>query len=292
MTGATGFLGGHLSPYLAELGDCIGLGFRAAPASGQQVDLTDREAALALLDRVRPQVLVHAAALTDVDRCERDPAAAYRLNVQATRHLVDWVLAKGAEAQLVYISTDQVYDAPGPSREEAALPINVYALTKLWAEDLVRRHERHLVLRTNFFGLGDERHRTFLDWVVESSRAAREITLFEDVFFNPLHVEDLSAIIARLISDCALGTYNLGASGGGLSKAEFIRMVAAHFDLPTESYLDGSLDDVDLVARRPRDMRMALGRIESHLGETMPTVAEGIARLTLEASSPASLAAG
>lgn len=282
LTGATGVLGQRLQPILECLGECVGLGFRAAPAKGYQVDLTDRGAVHSLLDRVRPNVIVHAAALTDIDQCERDPAAAYRLNVEATRHLVDWIVSRGAGPRVLYISTDQVYDAQGASPEEAVFPVNVYALTKLWAEDLVRRLEQSLILRTNFFALGDEQHRTFVDWVLESSRARRQITLFQDVFFNPLQVDDLAAVVAQLVPDDAVGTYNVGASGGGLSKGLFIRMIADHFDLPTEGFRDGSLGDVDLVARRPRDMRMALTRIEALLGRTMPSVSDGISRLTLD----------
>ena len=286
LTGATGVLGQRLRPLLAELGDCVGLGFREAPISGYKVDLTDRGAAQGLLDRVQPHVVLHAAALTDVDRCERDQAAAYKLNVEATRHLVDWVVARGAEAHMVYISTDQVYDSPGDSPEESVSPVNVYALTKLWAEDLIRRLEWGLVLRTNFFGFGDERHRTFVDWVVESSRAGRPITLFEDVLFNPLQVDDLAAIITRLVAERAVGTYNVGASGGGLSKGQFIRMLAGRLDLPTEGYREGSLGDVDLAARRPRDMRMNVKRLAALLGQELPSVAAGIDRLVEGAAVP------
>lgn len=282
LTGATGVLGRRLVPVLEGLGECIGVGLRVAPAKGHQVDLTDRGAAYSLLDRVRPDVMVHAAALTDIDQCEREPAAAYRLNVEATRHLVDWVAARRPDLRFLYISTDQVYDSPGASPEETVFPVNVYALTKLWAEDLTRRLERSLVLRTNFFALGDERHPTFVDWVVESCRARRQITLFHDVLFNPLHVDDLAAVVARLIPESATGTYNVGASGGGLSKGRFIRMIAERFDLPTEGFRDGSLGDVQLLARRPRDMRMAVTRIETLLGATMPSVAAGIERLPLD----------
>ena len=282
LTGATGLLGQRLQPALEALGDCHGLGFSTAPAKGLQVDLTDRAAAWRLLDEFRPAILVHAAALTNVDLCERDPAAAYRLNVEATRHLVDWARAKGDDLRLVYISTDQVYDAPGDSPEEAVDPVHVYALTKLWAEDLVRQLPSGLVLRTNFFGFGDARHRTFVDWVVESCRAGREITLFQDVYFNPLQVEDAASLIARLALGEGAGTYNLGASGGGLSKGRFIRLMAEHLGLPSDGFRDGSLADVGLDARRPRDMRMAVSAIEALLREDMPDLVGSIARLTLE----------
>ncbi len=281
LTGATGTLGSRLTPALGRIGDCLPLGFTSAPERGLRLDLTDPRATRELLAREEPDLIVHAAALTDVDACERDPDQAYRLNVLATKHLTDWAREAKPQMRFVYVSTDQVYDAPGDSGEDNARPVNVYALTKLWAEDLAGGLENGLILRTNFFGPGAGAKPTFLDWIVESCLAKREMTLFRDVLFNPLHVDHLVDLIVELIGRGARGVCNLGAAGGGLSKADFIRRVARHLALPTDGFREGSLDDVSLVARRPRDMRMSVTRVEGLLGRSPPSVAEGIARLSL-----------
>lgn len=285
VTGATGLLGTRLVPALSDRGRAargriVPLGRSAAPPGGRQVDLTDQAATRALLDELRPDVVLHAAALTDIDACERDPVAAHRLNVDATRNIVGWVQERRPEAALVYISTDQVYNKPGGSSEHEVAPLNIYSFTKLWAEDLVRRLPQHLILRTNFFGPGNGRRPSFVDWIVASCRARRPITLFTDVYFNPLHVEHLSALIGELVERGVKGTFNLGASGGGLSKAAFIRAVAAALELPTEGCRDGVFGDVPLAARRPHDMRMKLEAIERELGRPLPSLDEGIALLT------------
>jgi dTDP-4-dehydrorhamnose reductase len=279
VTGATGLLGTQLLPALSVSGKVVPLGHSTAPAQGRRIDLTDGAATRALLDELRPEVVLHAAAMTDIDACERDPVAGCRLNVEATRTIADWALQRRSDLQLVYISTDQVYDKPGGSREDEIAPLNIYSFTKLWAEDLVRRLPRHLILRTNFFGPGNGRRPSFVDWTVASCRARRPITLFTDVFFNPLHADHLSAAIGELLERGVTGTYNLGASGGGLSKGDFIRAVAAALDLPTDGCRDGRLCDVPLAARRPHDMRMKLEAAERALGRSLPSLDEGIALL-------------
>ncbi|MCG8360375.1 MAG: SDR family oxidoreductase [Kiloniellales bacterium] len=282
LTGATGALGVHLTPALRRLGACRPLGFRAMPTGGAQVDLTDREATWDLLGREQPDFIVHAAAKADVDDCESDPEAAHRLNVLATRHLVDWARRNRPSLRFLYISTDHVYDAPGASAEDSVQPVNVYALTKLWAEDLALMLERSLVVRTSFFGSGTARRRTFVDWVVESCRGKRPVTLFDDVFFNPLEVGQLCDLIVALIERDARGVYNLGAAGGGLTKGDFIRLLVERFGLPATGLRPGRVEDVALRARRPKDMRMALSKAEALLGRRLPSVAEGLERLTLD----------
>ena len=279
LTGASGMLGSHLLPALQGIGRCIPLGHRTEPPGGFRLDLRDREATQSLLERVDPDLIVHAAALADIDHCERDPVEAYRLNVAATRHLVDWVGARKPDCAFLYISTDQVYDSPGETAEDDISPLNVYAFTKLWAEDLARRLEQHLILRTNFFGYGGPHRATFVDWIIESSRERRPITLFQDVFFNPLLIEHLVEVIVELIGKKASGTFNLGAAGGGLSKGAFIRLLAEALGLASDSFRDGRLADVRLEARRPLDMRMSPARLEALIGRSLPSVEDGIAAL-------------
>lgn len=279
VTGATGTLGRQLLPVLAGLGECIGLGRRDAPEGGYQLDLTDAANTDKLLDQIQPDVIVHAAALADVDLCERDPVIAYRANVVATRNLVDWGERQKPTLRMIYVSTDQVYDLPGESDEDEVAPINVYALTKLWAEDVASRLDNHLVLRTNFFSLGNGGRTTSVDWIVSSCQTGRPITLFRDVLFNPLHVDHLAELVAELLPQNARGIVNLGASGGGLSKGDFIRSVAERFDLSTAGMKEGSIADVKLEARRPCDTRMGTSKAERLLGHAAPTLEAGLERL-------------
>lgn len=148
LTGGSGRLGSELRALL--------VGVVAPPRA--ELDVTEGASVRAALDRYRPDVVVHAAAVTDVAGAERDRAATGRVNVVGTRHVADACAAAGAV--LVHVSTDYVFwgdDDPvraargGYREDDPTGPVrNAYALSKLAAEDEARRAPRHLILRTSF----------------------------------------------------------------------------------------------------------------------------------------------
>jgi len=141
MTGGSGKLGHELRSLLPE--------FAAPPRA--ELDITRPETIAAALARYQPEIVIHAAAYTDVTGAERERELCWRTNVDGTRHLVRALL--GADVTLVYLSTDYVFegtcgmyredDTPGPVR-------NYYSLTKLVAESIVRLLPRRLVIRSSF----------------------------------------------------------------------------------------------------------------------------------------------
>ena len=141
LTGARGRLGTELQSLLPGI----------VPLNRPDFDLTRPESVAAALDRHRPEVVVHAAAYTDVAGAEKDRAGCWRANVEGTRNLVREVLRR--EIALVHISTDYVFDGERGNYTETDVPgpvRNYYSLTKLLAEEAVRLAPRHLVIRTSF----------------------------------------------------------------------------------------------------------------------------------------------
>lgn len=281
LTGATGLLAPHIISVLEGRTTLWTQGFRHRLQRPQFVvlDLTDRRAVEDTLDRVSPNIVVHLAALTNVDSCETHPSSAYAANVAATRILVDWMHRRRPHGTFVYVSTDQVYDGPGPHAEDDISPANFYGMSKLWGEDLARRLTRFLVLRTNFFAMAcGPHHGGFAQWLVDSLRDKRSITLFDDVLFSPVHAEQVAELLWSLLDRRVHGTYNLG-SADGLSKAAFAERVARRLGYSLENASVGSVSEVKLKAYRPNDMRMQVDRIAAALGRAMPSVDEGIDRL-------------
>lgn len=153
MTGGSGRLGTALAAALpaAEQGDA----FDAALLSSQEIDVRDRASVDRTFERLRPDVVLHAAAWTDVKAAETQRRACWDINVAGTRNVA--AAAAAAGARLVHVSTDYVFwggqdrpeggyredDVPGPVR-------NYYALSKLVAEEAARGEPRTLVLRTSF----------------------------------------------------------------------------------------------------------------------------------------------
>jgi dTDP-4-dehydrorhamnose reductase len=281
ITGATGLLCADVVPILSDGFECFPVGFTQTLAhpNFRHADLKDVEETWRLLDEIVPDVIIHAAALANVDQCEKEPQLAHALTVQTTKNLTDWINLRSPDCLMMYISTDQVYAGDGPHSEDNVSPRNVYALTKLWAEDITRTTNRHLVLRTNFFGLGTGDSGGFANWLITAFETGEIITLFDDVFFNPLYSKDLADWLRHLISSNILGTYNLGASCDGMSKAEFGRLLAASTGLSDANAKIGKIDDLELAAWRPRDMRTSVEKLAKASGKSQPTVRDGLKRL-------------
>lgn len=275
VTGATGMLGRTLVPILRGAGhEVIEHGLCAsAQAAG---DLSNRDVAQAILDEWVPEVVINLAALTNVDQCEEHPAEAQRLNVGIVENLAGWIAPRPG-AWLVQISTDQVYDGPGPHAEAGVALSNVYAKSK-YAGELAAQRAPAVVLRTNFFGPSQLPGRaSFSDWIIAKLRSGEPLTLFDDVYFSPLSMDTLSQLLARVVSGPQKGVFNLGAATG-LSKAAFAMRIAAHLKADTSEVTLGSVAGSGLKAYRPSDMRMTSGLFESTFGIRLPSLESDIAR--------------
>jgi len=274
ITGAGGLLSDYLVDACRRRGDVIATG---RSGGDRRCDLTDGAAVRSLLADVAPDVVVHAAGLTDVDRCEREPEQAFAANRDAAAHLAAGL---PASTRVVFVSTDQVYpDRPGPHDEERAAPVNVYGSSKRAGEQAVQRHPGALVLRTNFFGASRRTGRASLsDFVIRSLTNGQQVTFFSDILFSPLHMTTLSDLIAEMVERGITGVFNAGCRSG-MSKADFALEVARRKVLQTQTARIGSSTIMPERAPRPKDLRMDVGRIETALGRAMPTLEEEIARL-------------
>jgi dTDP-4-dehydrorhamnose reductase len=274
ITGATGLLAPYIIAAASDYAEVI---TTARAGADRDCDLSDLSAARALLEGVAPDIVVHSAGLTDVERCEREPAAALAANRDMAANLAAALPPTG---RLVVISTDQVYpDTAGPHRENTTGPVNVYGKSKLAGERAALAHPRALVLRTNFFGPSrTEGRQSLSDFVVASLSQNKPVTLFDDVFFSPLHMATLAELVVTAAERELTGVFNAG-SRNGMSKADFALGVARHLRLPTASATIGSSKSMPGRAPRTSDLRMDISRIEQAMGVPMPTLTREIERL-------------
>lgn len=230
------------------------------------LDLDDAARLERQFAEVAPDLVVHAAALTSVDECEADPARARHVNAGLARNVAEAAAARNV--RLVHISTDHLFagDRSNYREDEVPAPLNEYARSKQLGEEWVRQaHPQALVLRTNFYGWGNARRQSFSDWILQSLRDGREITLFDDVFFTPLLAAALAAAAHRLLDLSAAGLYNL-AGDERVSKYEFGKRLAQAFGLPEAQIRRGSVAEAGLKAVRPRDMSLDSSRARTLLG--------------------------
>jgi dTDP-4-dehydrorhamnose reductase len=297
LTGISGLLGLNAAVALRQRHSIAGAFFdHAVDVEGvacERLDVGDRDAVASWLDRVRPDLVLHTAGLTDVEGCEANPQLAARLNTAAAAHVA--AAAREAGAQLLHMSTDHLFDghAAAYREDQTPSPINVYAATKLDAEGAVLdAHPEALLIRTNFYGWGHPRRRSFSDWIVGSLRSRTPLRMFHDVYFTPILVNDLIDVMLDLARTAPPGIYNV-AGGERLSKYDFAMKLAERFDLDTSLITSASVDTFAFRARRPRDMSLDTTKAAAIVGRPMPGVTEGLQRLRqLEGDGlPAALAA-
>ena len=277
LTGATGLLGSRLCPYLKKKGFCV-IGHGNATKSDVNCDLCCKRSTEQLLNSVQPQLIVNLVALTDVGKCENEPQNAYSLNVKTLENIVTWI-KEHPDVQLIHFSTDQVYDGPGPHKEDEVTLLNTYGFSKYCAE-LVAQQVKGTILRTNFFGHSySPNRRSFSDWLIHSFEQQIPIKLFTDIFFSPLSLDTLQEIMVKIIENPVPGVFNLG-SLNGMSKRDFGFALAQHLSLKTDCAQDALSVEHGFKVRRPSDMRMNCDHFKNTFNLSLPSLISEIRRLT------------
>jgi dTDP-4-dehydrorhamnose reductase len=244
-----------------------------------KLDLTSLSSLEHALLEVGPDVVIHTAGLTNVEECEANPQLAYRLNVEVTRNVAKVTNALGAK--LVHISTDHMFDGKASWKREADVPapLNTYGRTKWEAEAVVLGECRNaLIIRTNFFGWGTPVRASFSDWILQTLARGDDLTMFSDVYFTPILINDLVDILTELIARGAEGTLHV-AGGERLTKHAFALRLAQVFNYPTHTIRAISVENFPFRAKRPKDMSLSSKKAAQLLGSPLPGVKEGLYRL-------------
>ncbi|MFH1085865.1 MAG: dTDP-4-dehydrorhamnose reductase [Chloroflexota bacterium] len=205
VTGSKGQLG---TTFLARLPQNETLGLDLP-----EHDLLDLAATVARVGEFAPEVVIHTAAMTDVDGCERDPERAYLTNVVATRNIA--VAAERCGAALVYIGTDYVFDGAkgAPYWEyDAPNPLSVYGRTKWLGEQVVRDLMNHFYIARIawLYGAGP---RNFVRTVLHLADEGRPLRMVTDEVGSPTYAADVADALLALVRQPAYGLYHLPNTG-------------------------------------------------------------------------------
>jgi dTDP-4-dehydrorhamnose reductase len=236
-------------------------------------DIGDVRETVRMVDKSSPDMIVHAAAFTDVEACETERARAYRTNVEGTGNLVH--ASRNTGCPLIYLSTDYVFDGTKrqPYREsDAPSPLNYYGLTKLEGEKLVRGIERFVIVRTSW--LFGPKGRNFVDRILTRASAGEKLRVVDDQAGCPTYTWDLATALKAVIESGFEGVIHLTNSGS-----------ATWFELATVALRMAGLDaEVEPVpsasyvtkARRPAYSVLA-SDVAEHAGiEPLPHWRHGV----------------
>jgi len=275
ITGANGLLGQKLVRQLVEQGGyeiyASSKGESRLPGEGfhyVSLEITDEQQVASVIQDVKPDIIIHGAAMTNVDQCEQNQEACFDVNVNATRYLVE--AAESVQAHFIFVSTDFIFSGEkGPlDEEEAAAPVNYYGETKLWGEEIVMKSKtKWAIARTVLvFGIAHDMSRTnIILWVKSSLESGKQIQVVDDQFRTPTLAEDLAAGCILIANQSATGIFNISGSDF-LTPFEMAHMTADYFQLDKTLIKRADSSTFSQPAKRPLRTGFIIEKARKQLG--------------------------
>lgn len=202
ITGANGMLGRDLMQSLEEKHVLIG-------ATMDDFDITNLDLTVNFIKEIKPDIVIHSAAYTDVDGCESNVDTAFKVNSLGARNVA--VACNENNAAMVYISTDYVYDGTKgqPYIEyDRTNPMSIYGKSKLAGENYVKDFlNKHYIIRTSWlYGLNGK---NFVTTMLNLGKTKDEINVVSDQMGSPTYTPDLAQAIGKLIEKQTYGTFHI-----------------------------------------------------------------------------------
>lgn len=245
------------------------------------MDILNADEIRTVIEKYEPDVIIHTAAMTNVDTCHQQRELAYQLNVEAVDTLVK--LCEEHNIQLVHLSTDFVFDGEnGPYDELAAVnPVSYYGETKLKAEELIKNSKaKWVILRTILvYGIVSDMSRSnIVLWAKGALEKGQPLNIVNDQWRMPTLAEDLADICFLAIEHDAQGVFN--ASGKDLmSISELVAKVADYWNLDKSLINEVSGDTLNQAAKRPKKTGFILDKSMTELNYHPHSFEEGLAIL-------------
>jgi dTDP-4-dehydrorhamnose reductase len=246
VTGARGMLGSDLCPVFRERHDVLATDI-------EDMDVRDRTLIKKTLNDYLPDFVIHLAALTDVDECERKPDDAFLTNSIGTQYLT--LACNEIRATLVYVSTLGVFDGqkPTPYTEfDTPNPINVYGQSKLDGERIARTFlYHHYIVRTGWLFGGGTEDKKFVAKILDLAKTHTEIKAVDDKFGSPTYTVDLARGILSLIETRLFGLYHM-VNTGCASRHEVACEIVKYAEIKNCHVVPVSSAEFPLAAERSR----------------------------------------
>ena len=275
VTGGRGMLGKSVLKKCKKKGDKLFV------ADLPEIDVTDEKSVKNCFLRVAPDVVIHAAAFTDVDGAETEEEKAFAVNFWGTENVAKE--AKACGAKMVYISTDYVFSGDGDTpwkTEDTPAPVNVYGKSKLAGERAVARIlDNFFIVRTAWlFGEGKNFVRTMLNL----GRERLKISVVCDQYGSPTFADDLGEFLSELIHTERYGVYHV-TNSGYCSWAQFAKEIfsmASEFDGRYKSVIVEEIlgERYPTKAKRPKNGRLDKSKLEQNGFRPLPHYTDGLKR--------------
>lgn len=270
VTGVNGQLGYDVVNRLKELEiEVIGVG-------RNDFDISDKEQTQEYILESKPDVVVHCAAYTAVDKAEDEKEKCYAINVEGTRNIAE--ACKKIDAKMVYVSTDYVFDGQGveqQSENKSTNPVNYYGYSKEQGEQIVKDLlDNYFIVRTSWvYGKNGS---NFVKTMLKLAQMKDEISVVNDQIGAPTYTKDLAVLVCDMLQTTKYGTYH-GVNDGYCSWYEFALAIfeKAGIDIkvnpvPTSEY--------PTKAKRPLNSRLSKGNLDENDFKRLPEWKDALQR--------------
>ncbi len=207
ITGSQGVVGSYCS-VIFDKGEIF-------PTDRKSLDITDKKNVRDVFEKIKPDFVIHLAAMTDVDRCEKEQGLARRYNIQGTENIA--IACKKYNTIPVFISTTEVFDGKKEfyTEEDIPNPVNFYGKTKIEGEKIIRSMlERFYIVRTCWLFGGGTKDKKFVGKIVSQIKKGEKIIkAVDDLRGSPTYTFDLVEAIRALIKTDRFGIYHITNDG-------------------------------------------------------------------------------
>jgi len=241
-----------------------------------QAELTQPGVIESLIEEHKPDVILHCAAIANVDACESEPELAKRVNTDLPGGIAE--ACRRHSVKMIQISTDAVFDGVKGNftEDDPTNPLSVYALTKRDGENAVMSaNPDALVTRVNFYGWSAAGNRSLAEVFYNNLQAGNQMNGFTDVTFCPMNILDLSELLVEATDLQLKGIYHVVGSEP-MSKYEFGLRIAEKFGFNTALIKPVSVNDGNLKAARSPNLSLSTAKLQKALGHDLPAFDAGL----------------
>ena len=246
------------------------------------LNIADDEALKKIIKRERPEIIINAAAITNLKLCENDPSLAYRINARPLSIIAE--ISREINAYLIQISTDHYFINDSDKKHGETSPVhlvNEYARTKYAGEVFALAYPGALAVRTNIIGFRNKKGQpTLVEWIIKALEKKMPITLFDDFYSSSIHVRQFSKALFDIINKRPVGILNL-ASVEVCNKKKFIEEIASRLNYSLSRAKLGSVFELT-DARRAESLGLDVSLAEKILGYQLPTLNQVVDSLISE----------
>lgn len=255
-------------------------GFEMFGTGSVDLDITKRNQVHEYISAIKPEVIVHCAAYTAVDKAEDEIEKATDVNVTGTKYLAE--AAKEVDAKFIYISTDYVYDGLGNqpyTEQDIPKPICKYGITKLAGEEAVSSLlDKYFIVRVSWvFGINGK---NFVKTMLKLSETRDELNVVSDQFGSPTYTVDLAQLLMDMVSSNAYGIYH-ATNEGICTWSEFAEEIFKQTQKKVKVY-SIKTDQFPTRAVRPKNSRLSKNKLVDNGFQLLPVWQDALSRYLIE----------